>query len=56
MWMCQVGNKPGGGQGCGFFEWGRFTDDGVPIGWKTDEEDMKQVGKQMQDKQLGEAG
>lgn len=33
MWMCQVGNKPGGGDGCGHFEWGKFTDDGVPIGW-----------------------
>lgn len=34
MWMCQVGNKPDGGVGCGFFEWARFTDDGVPVGWK----------------------
>jgi alkylated DNA repair dioxygenase AlkB len=39
MWMCQVGNKPderleGGGQGCGWFEWARFTDGGIPVGWK----------------------
>lgn len=34
MWMCQVGNKPEGGDGCGWFEWGHFTDDGVPLGWK----------------------
>ncbi|OAP59286.1 hypothetical protein AYL99_06584 [Fonsecaea erecta] len=34
MWMCQVGNKPSGGEGCGWFEWARFTDDGVPVGWK----------------------
>ncbi|KIX03183.1 uncharacterized protein Z518_06735 [Rhinocladiella mackenziei CBS 650.93] len=34
MWMCQVGNKPDGGKGCGWFEWARFTDDGVPVGWK----------------------
>jgi len=34
MWMCQVGNKPDGGDGCGWFEWARFTDDGVPVGWK----------------------
>ncbi|KAJ9610309.1 hypothetical protein H2200_005086 [Cladophialophora chaetospira] len=34
MWMCQVGNKPEGGEGCGHFEWGKFTDDGVPVGWK----------------------
>ncbi|KIW23755.1 uncharacterized protein PV07_11931 [Cladophialophora immunda] len=34
MWMCQVGNKPSGGEGCGLFEWARFTDDGVPVGWK----------------------
>ncbi|KAJ9617715.1 uncharacterized protein PV06_10239 [Exophiala oligosperma] len=34
MWMCQVGNKPGGGEGCGYFEWAKFTDDGVPLGWK----------------------
>ncbi|KEF60394.1 uncharacterized protein A1O9_01954 [Exophiala aquamarina CBS 119918] len=34
MWMCQVGNKPDGGEGCGWFEWAQFTDDGVPVGWK----------------------
>ncbi|EXJ57350.1 hypothetical protein A1O7_07697 [Cladophialophora yegresii CBS 114405] len=34
MWMCQVGSKPGGGAGCGHFEWAQFTDDGVPAGWK----------------------
>ena len=34
MWMCQVGSKPDGGKGCGWFEWGNFTDDGVPVGWK----------------------
>ena len=33
MWMCQAGNTPGE-QGCGFFEWAEFTDDGIPI-WKS---------------------
>ena len=37
MWMCQVGNKPEGGLGCGFFEWAKFTDDGAPLGWKAGE-------------------
>lgn len=32
MWMCQAGNIPGR-QGCGYIEWGEFTDDGEPI-WK----------------------
>ncbi|OCT47035.1 GRF zinc finger domain-containing protein [Cladophialophora carrionii] len=43
MWMCQVGSKPGGGAGCGHFEWAQFTDDGVPVGWKAvaDEDDLK---------------
>jgi hypothetical protein len=31
MWMCQVGGQPGGGDGCGFFVWAQFTDDGEPI-------------------------
>jgi alkylated DNA repair dioxygenase AlkB len=31
MWMCQVGAQPGGGDGCGFFAWAEFTDDGEPI-------------------------
>ncbi|RVX70852.1 hypothetical protein B0A52_06008 [Exophiala mesophila] len=34
MWMCQAGNRPGAGDGCGWFVWANFTDDGVPIGWK----------------------
>lgn len=34
MWMCQVGQKADEkGEGCGFFEWAQFTDDGVPV-WK----------------------
>ncbi|EXJ87743.1 hypothetical protein A1O1_04669 [Capronia coronata CBS 617.96] len=33
MWMCQMGNRPEGGEGCGWFEWARFNDDGAPIGW-----------------------
>jgi alkylated DNA repair dioxygenase AlkB len=31
MWMCQVGGQPGRGDGCGFFVWAEFTDDGEPI-------------------------
>ncbi len=31
MWMCQVGGQPNGGDGCGFFEWAEFTDDGEPV-------------------------
>ena len=31
MWMCQVGGQPGGGDGCGFFVWANFTDDGEPM-------------------------
>jgi hypothetical protein len=42
MWMCQVGNKPEGGDGCGWFEWGRFTDDGVPVGWKRVDDSLEQ--------------
>ena len=33
MWMCQAPGSPDGGQGCGFFEWAEFTDDGEPL-WK----------------------
>jgi hypothetical protein len=33
MWMCQVPGNPDGGDGCGFFEWADFTDDGEPL-WK----------------------
>lgn len=32
FWMCHAGNVPGK-EGCTFFEWARFTDDGDPI-WK----------------------
>lgn len=31
MWMCQVGAQPGAGDGCGFFVWAHFTQDGEPI-------------------------
>jgi hypothetical protein len=31
MWMCQVGGQPEGGNGCDFFVWAEFTDDGEPI-------------------------
>ncbi|KAI1616111.1 hypothetical protein EDD36DRAFT_455371 [Exophiala viscosa] len=41
MWMCQVGSKPDGGEGCGWFEWARFTDDGVPVGWKGHEKETE---------------
>ncbi|KAK4949825.1 hypothetical protein LTR10_011667 [Elasticomyces elasticus] len=41
MWMCQVGSKPDGGEGCGWFEWARFTDDGVPVGWKGPEQQIE---------------
>lgn len=33
MWMCQMGNNADGGNGCGYFEWAEFTEDGNPI-WK----------------------
>lgn len=33
MWMCQVGGQPEAGEGCGFFEWAEFTDDGEPV-WR----------------------
>lgn len=33
MWMCQAGGIPGK-QGCGYFEWAEFTNDGEPL-WKT---------------------
>ena len=33
MWMCQVGASPGGGEGCGFFVWAAFDENGEPI-WK----------------------
>jgi len=34
FWMCHAGNVPGK-EGCTFFEWARFDDDGEPI-WKSD--------------------
>ncbi|BCS26215.1 putative CUE domain protein [Aspergillus puulaauensis] len=40
MWLCYMGSKPGK-QGCGFFQWAEFDDDGEPL-WKqpqTNEED-----------------
>jgi hypothetical protein len=33
MWMCQAPGNPEGDNGCGFFEWAEFTDDGEPL-WK----------------------
>ena len=37
MWMCQRGSAANAGEyegkGCGFFEWGEFTETGAPI-WK----------------------
>ncbi|KAL2824089.1 hypothetical protein BDW59DRAFT_147808 [Aspergillus cavernicola] len=30
MWMCYMGYKPGK-QGCGFFQWAEFDDDGEPL-------------------------
>lgn len=30
FWMCHAGNVPGK-QGCSFFAWARFTDDGEPV-------------------------
>ncbi|OAL36251.1 hypothetical protein AYO20_04409 [Fonsecaea nubica] len=58
MWMCQVGNRPGGGEGCGWFEWARFTDDGVPVSWKdgTIEEKSPPEGVETQRKEDNEAG
>ncbi|KAL4975611.1 hypothetical protein BDW66DRAFT_166977 [Aspergillus desertorum] len=32
MWVCYMGSKPGK-QGCGFFQWAEFDDDGEPL-WK----------------------
>jgi alkylated DNA repair dioxygenase AlkB len=58
MWMCQVGNKPGAGEGCGHFEWAKFTDDGVPLGWNpAASEDTPQPGVGMvQDQHVEKAG
>ncbi|EXJ67907.1 uncharacterized protein A1O5_09254 [Cladophialophora psammophila CBS 110553] len=58
MWMCQVGNKPGGSEGCGWFEWARFTDDGVPVSWKDDAigEKSEQKEKNCQDEMGNEDG
>lgn len=33
MWMCQAPGNPAGGDGCGYFEWAEFTDDGEPF-WR----------------------
>lgn len=30
FWMCQVPGRPDGADGCTFFEWAEFTDDGEP--------------------------
>lgn len=32
MWMCHAGYVPGK-EGCSFFEWAEFDDDGEPV-WK----------------------
>jgi len=45
MWMCQVGLRPDGGEGCGYFEWAEFTDDGVPV-WKHTEVENGRKGEQ----------
>ncbi|KIV97617.1 hypothetical protein PV10_01341 [Exophiala mesophila] len=45
MWMCQAGNRPGAGEGCGWFVWANFTDDGVPVGWKGGGKDNTTSGK-----------
>jgi hypothetical protein len=36
MWMCYAGYAPGK-EGCTFFQWAEFNDDGDPV-W-----DMKQI-------------
>jgi hypothetical protein len=46
MWMCQSGNKPEGGPGCGHFEWANFTDDGVPVGYLAQVEDGAKLAVQ----------
>ena len=43
MWMCQAPGSPDGGQGCGFFEWAEFTDDGEPL-WKHRQVDRGREG------------
>jgi hypothetical protein len=40
MYMCQVPGNPSGGNGCGYFEWAEFTDDGEPL-WGQREEGKK---------------
>lgn len=54
MWMCQVGNKPDGGDGCGWFEWAKFTDDGAPVGWRG--EDGESEREEQMDSRGGEDG
>lgn len=45
MWMCQAGNRPNAGDGCGWFVWANFTDDGVPVGWKGDGKQNTTISK-----------
>jgi hypothetical protein len=37
FWMCYAGNVPGK-EGCSFFEWAVFDEDGEPV-WKRDKKD-----------------
>jgi 2OG-Fe(II) oxygenase superfamily/GRF zinc finger len=41
FWMCHAGNVPGK-EGCSFFEWAVFDDDGQPV-WKTNGNGDKKV-------------
>jgi hypothetical protein len=41
FWMCHAGNVPGK-EGCSFFEWAVFDDDGQPV-WKNNGNGDKKV-------------
>lgn len=53
MWMCQVGNRPDAAEGCGWFVWAKFTDDGVPLGWKRREKDSSGEPKRVGNEESG---
>lgn len=42
FWMCHSGNVPGK-EGCTFFQWAEFDDDGNPI-WKKTPQERKAAG------------
>lgn len=50
MWMCHANYSPGK-EGCGFFEWAEFDEDGYPPWWKEKVEEGSDAGNGKQESQ-----